>query len=168
MLLLNVVCLFFSVPKLRFQISVLLSTALKCNYLYSKNTIFFFVCSSIIKMTHINPLTLLCNYHILLLCSVDRASRYNSCKWPTWRTIPNLYMFRALMCSSSGELIVSIRYMVFVTLCRWPPGMQVWVPPKPACQTVTYIEWHIPDIVLIQLILLIMSTWVLETCRDLE
>ena len=31
------------------------------------------------------------------------ASRYNSCKWPTWRTIlfsymfiPNLYMFRAL------------------------------------------------------------------------
>jgi len=24
--------------------------------------------------------------------------------------IPNLYMFRALMCSSSGELIVSIRH----------------------------------------------------------
>jgi len=38
---------------------------------------------------------------------------------------------------------------------------------KSAYQTVTYIEWDIPD-VLIQLILLMMSTWVLETCRDLE
>jgi len=26
--------------------------------------------------------------------------------------IPNLYMFRALTCSSSGELIVSIRHLV--------------------------------------------------------
>jgi len=78
--------------------------------------------------------------------------------------IPNLYMFRALMCSSSVELIVSIRHLVYVTLCRWTYGMQVWVPPKPAYQTVTYTEWHIPDIVLTQLILLVMSTWVLETC----
>jgi len=38
------------------------------------------------------------------------------------------------------------------------------VPSKPAYQTVTYIEWHIPDIVLIQLSLLMMSTWLLETC----
>ena len=74
------------------------------------------------------------------------ASRYNSCKWPTWRTvlfsymfIPNLYMFRAFMCSSSGELIVLIRHLVYVTLCRWPSGVQVWVPPKPTYQTVTYI-----------------------------
>jgi hypothetical protein len=37
----------------------------------------------------------------------------------------------------------------------------MWVPAKPAYQTVTYIEWHIPD-VLMQLILLMMSTWVLE------
>jgi len=78
--------------------------------------------------------------------------------------IPNLYMFRALMCSSSGELIVSIRHLVYVTLCKWLSGMQVWVEPKPAYQTVTYIQWHIPDVVLIQLILLTMSTWVLETC----
>ena len=55
-----------------------------------------------------------------ILCFVDRAAWYNSCKWPTWRTIffsymfiPNLYMFRALMCSSSGELIVSI-HLVYV------------------------------------------------------
>jgi hypothetical protein len=32
--------------------------------------------------------------------------------------IPNLYMFRALTCSSSGELIVSIRHLVYVTVCR--------------------------------------------------
>jgi len=32
--------------------------------------------------------------------------------------IANLYMFRALMCLSSGELIVSIRYLVYVTVCR--------------------------------------------------
>jgi len=31
-------------------------------------------------------------------------------------------------------------------------------------QTVTYIQWHIPDILLIQLNLLMMSTWMLETC----
>jgi len=69
--------------------------------------------------------------------------------------IPNLYMFREVTCLSSGELIVSIRHLVYVTLCRWPSGMQVWVelPPKPVYQTVTYIQWHIPDVVLIQLTL---------------
>jgi len=36
-----------------------------------------------------------------------------------------LYMFRTATCPSSGELIVSIRHMVYVTLCRWPSGMQV-------------------------------------------
>jgi len=51
-------------------------------------------------------------------------------------------------------LIVSVLHLVYVTLCRWPPGMQ----------TVTYIERHMPDVVLTQLILLMMSTWVLETC----
>jgi len=39
----------------------------------------------------------------------------------------NLYMFRAFLCSSSGELIVSIRHLVYVTVCRWLCGMQVWV-----------------------------------------
>jgi len=32
--------------------------------------------------------------------------------------IPNLYMFRELMCLSSGELIVPIRHLVYVTVCR--------------------------------------------------
>jgi len=39
--------------------------------------------------------------------------------------IPILYMFRATMRSSSGESILSIRPLVYVTVCRWPCGMQV-------------------------------------------
>ena len=50
------------------------------------------------------------------------------------------------MCSSSGESIVSIRHLVYVT----------------------YTEWHIPDVVLIQFNLLMMSTWLTETCRKLK
>jgi len=38
--------------------------------------------------------------------------------------IPFLYMFRATMCPSSGEITVSMRHLVFVTLCRWLSGMQ--------------------------------------------
>ena len=43
-----------------------------------------------------------------------------------------LYTFRVSMCPSSGELIVSMLHLVYVTLClvyvtlcRWPSGMQV-------------------------------------------
>ena len=52
-------------------------------------------------------------------------------KWPNWRTvlfyifISILYMFRATPCSSSGESIVSIQRLVYVSLCRWPFGVQV-------------------------------------------
>jgi hypothetical protein len=35
-----------------------------------------------------------------------------------------LYMFRATLCSSSGESIVSIQHLVYVNVCRWPSGMQ--------------------------------------------
>jgi hypothetical protein len=49
----------------------------------------------------------------------------DSGKWPTWRTIlfsymfiSVLYMFRATSCSSSGESIVSVQLLVYVTLCR--------------------------------------------------
>jgi len=35
-------------------------------------------------------------------------------------------MFRAAMCPSSGELIVSI-HLVYVTLYRWPVSVQVWM-----------------------------------------
>ena len=36
-----------------------------------------------------------------------------------------LYLFRATLCSSSGESIVSIQHLVYVSLCRWPSGMEV-------------------------------------------
>ena len=36
-----------------------------------------------------------------------------------------LYIFRATLCLSSGESIVSIQHLVHVTLCRWSSGMQV-------------------------------------------
>jgi len=48
--------------------------------------------------------------------------------------------------------VVLIRHLVYVTVCRWLFGVQVWM--EPAHQTVTYIQWHIPDVVLIQLVLL--------------
>jgi len=35
------------------------------------------------------------------------------------------YMFRATQFSSSGELIVSIHHLVYITLCRWLPCMRV-------------------------------------------
>jgi hypothetical protein len=51
-------------------------------------------------------------------------------------------MLLAPLCSSSGESIVFVRYLVYVTLFRWPSGVQVWmepVPSKPAHQTVICI-----------------------------
>jgi len=69
-----------------------------------------------------------------------------------------LYVFRASICPSSGELIVSMRYLVYVNLCRWPSSMQVRIF-RPAYQTVIYTEWNIPGVVLLQLILLMMGTW---------
>ena len=39
-----------------------------------------------------------------------------------------LCVFRAAMYQSSGELIVSILYLVYVTLYRRPSGVQVWMP----------------------------------------
>jgi len=56
----------------------------------------------------------------------------------------------------------STRHLVYVTLCRWLVCRYGSIP---AYQTVTYIEWHIPDVVVIQLIPLMMSTWLFETCR---
>jgi len=78
-------------------------------------------------------------------------------KWPTWRKIlyyvfiSILYMFRATPCSSSRETFVSILHLVYVTLCRWPFRVQVG-------------REHIPEVVLIQLILLMVSMGLLETC----
>jgi len=80
-----------------------------------------------------------------------------------------LYKFRAAMCPSSGELSVSIRHLVCQSV-----AMSVWCAvldetadsSKPAHQTIIYTEWHILDLVLIQLILLMMGTWLPETSRE--
>jgi len=37
------------------------------------------------------------------------------------------YMFRATMCSPSGESVVSIRHLAYVTVCGLLSGMQVWM-----------------------------------------
>jgi hypothetical protein len=101
------------------------------------------------------PLQATCSFKRDLLFSTEVYTLVmNSGKWPTWRTILLYYMFISILCmfratslSSSGELIVSIQRLVCVTLCKWPSSIQA-----------TYTEWHIPDVVLIQLILLMMST----------
>ena len=52
---------------------------------------------------------------------------------PTWCTIFSymfiyvLYMFQAATCPLSGELIGSLQHLVYVTLCRWPSGMEVFL-----------------------------------------
>jgi hypothetical protein len=76
----------------------------------------------------------------------------NSYKWPTWGRIlfsymfiSNLYMLQALMCSSSGEWIVSIRHLVYVTLCRWRSGIQVGVPPKVYQYDIWYMSLYVGD-----------------------
>ena len=59
------------------------------------------------------------------LCVGDRFV-CRSPTWPNWRTIlfyvfiSILYVFQATSCSSSGESIVSIQHLLYVTLCRWP------------------------------------------------
>jgi hypothetical protein len=74
------------------------------------------------------------------------------------------YMFRANSFSSSGESILSIQHLVCVTPCRWPSRMQVGKE-LPDLHT-RRSELHIPNVVLIQLILLMMSTKLLETCKS--
>jgi hypothetical protein len=51
---------------------------------------------------------------------------------------------------------------------NWNKHIEKGVPSWPAYQTATYTEWHISDVVLIQLILLMMSTSLLEICRELK
>jgi len=42
--------------------------------------------------------------------------------------ISYLYMFRATICPSSGEITVSMRHLVFFTLYGWLSGMQACLP----------------------------------------
>jgi hypothetical protein len=76
---------------------------------------------------------------------------------PTWWVIFRsmfisfLYMFRVTIYPSSGELTVSVRHLVFVTLYGWNSF-------HPSYQTVIHTEWQIPSVAQIQLVLLMMGT----------
>ena len=81
-----------------------------------------------------------------------------------------VYVYFSSLRVSSIQLLIIRRFNCINTIsgiCHYV-GDRLVCRSKPAYQTVTYIEWHIPDIVLIQLNLLMMSTWMLETCRELK
>jgi hypothetical protein len=46
-----------------------------------------------------------------------------------------LFKFWTAMCPSSGELIVSVWHLVYVTLCTWLSAMQVWMELYPNLHT---------------------------------
>jgi hypothetical protein len=82
----------------------------------------------------------------LLLCFVDRASLYNFANKANLvhnilsTFISFLYMFRATMCPSSGEITVSMRHLIFVTVYGWLSGMQgaTCIPDSHPYQTVIH------------------------------
>ena len=71
-------------------------------------------------------------------------------------------IIRRINCINTTSGILVCRSM---SVTVWYAGLD---PSKSAYHTVTYIQWYIPEVVLIQLTLLMMSTWLLETCRELE
>jgi hypothetical protein len=82
----------------------------------------------------------------------------------------NVFIYvTSLRVSSNPVLIIrrinclSIHHLVCINLCRWLSGM-----PVRTSIPVTYTEWYILDDVLIQLILLMMSIGLLETCREVK
>ena len=77
-------------------------------------------------------------------------------------------MFRATQCSSSEESIVSIHHLLYITPCRWPSDMQVRKFLSALHTRRPPTQSDIPDDVLIQMILLMMSTGLLETCREVK
>ena len=65
-----------------------------------------------------------------MLCFVDRLPCIILQTKPTWCTvflskfISFLYICRAPMCPSSGEITIFMRHLVFAILCGWLSGMQ--------------------------------------------
>jgi hypothetical protein len=102
-------------------------------------------------------------------------SHYNSCKWTTWRTILFLYVyFNSLHVSSTLVLIIRRISCINITsgmcqsdrlLCRSGKNFLTFTLDGHQ-RRVTHIRWHISDVVLIQMILLMMSTRLLETVEN--
>jgi hypothetical protein len=59
-------------------------------------------------------------WHLSILLLTDHLNAH----FFTYVFISIIYVFRANLCSSSWESIVSIQHLVYLTLCRWPS--RVW------------------------------------------
>ena len=118
------------------------------------------------------------SFYILLTVHLGTARVNNQLDARFNVFISLLCMFRATQCSSSGESVVSIHHLVLSSsqTCithdqenqLYQYTIWYWVPLWPVNQTATYTEWYMPYDVLIQLILLMMSTGLLETCREVK
>ena len=121
--------------------------------------------------------------HYTCCCTHDTVQKWLSCFYVFHNSllITNLthffqclYLFPFSTCFErpcahhQENQIVSIHHLV-LSLCVGD-CLVCWsgTPSSPAYQAVTYTEWYIPDDVLIQLILLMMSTGLLETCREVK
>jgi hypothetical protein len=91
------------------NVNIELSHCAHCNATSTLKTLFFYVLLTV-------------NLGIIFVNNQLDAQFFFSCMF-----ISILYMFRAAMCPSSGELIVPTRHLVYVTLYRWPFGVQVWM-----------------------------------------
>ena len=90
--------------------------------------------------------------------SIHHLVCINLCRWLSGMPVPD---------------VVSIHHLVCITLCRWLSGMPVPdVVSTHHLVCITLCRWlsdmPVPDDVLIQLILLMMSTGLLETCREVK
>jgi hypothetical protein len=63
--------------------------------------------------------------HVFLTVHLGTNLVNNQFDTNSYAFISLLYMFRETPCSSSGESIVSIPHLVYVTLCRWPSSVQI-------------------------------------------
>jgi hypothetical protein len=61
---------------------------------------------------------------VTVLLGIIPANNQLDAQFLLYIFISILYMFRVTLCSSSGEPIVSIQHLVYVTLCRWLFGMK--------------------------------------------
>jgi hypothetical protein len=68
----------------------------------------------IFNVTQVVEFYVLLTAHLGIILANDQIDAQNF----SYMFIPNFYMFRAAVCSSAGELIVSIRHRVHVILCR--------------------------------------------------
>jgi len=76
-----------------------------------------------------------------------------------------LYMFPASMCLSSGEKCCIYATLVFVTLYGWL--LVCWLNLNPTSRPdATHKEWQTPVSHRYSNFLLIMDTWMPETCRE--